>query len=1130
MTDKNKKDSSRNLLNASLILPSLAAAAIALLAWSRLHASDYSSKLLLPVKPPSKLQLANQLSLVNQALTERESPTIHLMWTTPPETFTLLNFKVLDSYFYHDPSTTIVVHATHLKETHFSSYIQSGYNITISPISDDKIWSLATTPTSQTPSPCPGTKWLENIQEYRRIGPYFYSHLTDYLRFCILYKHGGVYSDFDAIQLSKWNHPLEFPSKPVETAFIGEDSATGSPTPKMGFERTSYDPFVFNAVGPKAVTLAYKELDEKRLLVGRDAVQVLKRNVLYPYSYLTSWEVFKSNYSLSSTNGDDNGEAGGERLIRKGLSLHLYGHKTKGMAAEEGSVLDYIVRKQSIIKRGYRFAGLNISDVDPNVRGESLAGDLPKHELRVPRYLSIARYIQEVPDIRIVADIRALEGVNNERDATLLVSLRLSTNHGKIRIASASSGTTPSLNDKDWSSEIVLENLTPAAANKQLSRLIYYATASRLPLDETDTLTITATFPTSASTSPITKTIPIYNLPNLVTIMVKTTDRMSKVFQLVSSVLHQYPNISIIVSDDGHLDPAKTTKPEGPQRGFYYLPLPHDVGLSAGRNRMVEKIRTKYVLTLDDDFTVDQDGQLGALIHALETPPAINPDKQYDIAAGKIPADEGRFGVDYCGLMTVSDPGRTLRLDPGRITPPGTTHEGCIQVDFVPNVFIARTQFLRETLRWDETLKLGEHEDFFWRAKQIGVRTLTCPGVTFYHDQVAHWKGVTEYDKKRARVYDFFKLSLRKHGFVRLVSFGRTIMDLVLPKPVENLQAANILSRSILLTWTSTAPSFKILQSDNGGMSWSPINHGQGENYEHEPHRISSNPDGFQRRTSENWITVYGLKPGSAYLFRIHAGNRFLFLEGGVVVSVAACSAQEEGARNLLINPRFDASPASIYPYTVSSNNTYKLVPTLHQDQQQLTSDQQQQEPSKSLLKYRKGGWSSNLGLRSEITTVGYLLPHRSLASISQFIPGSRISRHGSLDATKILVSMQSKIDALFDAQEGMSWRVNVQVWYSKLGPHVSKSDVSGWIGVDENEQAESEGNIVQYPLLEWGRADVEWKEEFDRSNTEWQGRTVCVCVAEGGWMGRVKGVLVSGVLETFRGSVTWDDWVVVVE
>ncbi|KAJ3255024.1 Beta-1,4 N-acetylgalactosaminyltransferase 2 [Chytriomyces hyalinus] len=1101
-------------------------------------------ELLAPIKDPSPHFLKTRtVDLINR-LVSRDSPTIHLMWTTPASTFTLLNFKVLDSYLYHDPNTTLIIHATDLNASHFAAYTRSGYKVHVRPLSDESILQLATTPTNEAPTPCPGLSWIQNMAKHRVESPYFYSHLTDYLRFCILYKFGGTYSDFDAIQLNPWIHPNQAASdaqgSPISHTFIGADSATGTTTRselgqrhlasaptsnespvcpwclnqedtylapgvmgcpaghplvrkalEIGFERTKYDPLVFNAVGPKAVTLAYQELETERhvthVIAGagqtrKDSsgdngqMQVLKQSVLYPYSYLTSWKVFEGEASSVAGLQESRAEAAADRLARKSLSLHLYGHMTKGRTVNRGSILEHLVKKQSLIKRDFQF-GLNMSE-------DAVAG----HELKVPRYLEVARHIEQVPHVRVMADTRGLS-------EALTASVTVRAKYGVLRVAMRVQ--TPT--SKKWNHELSISSVSIAEANIWLSRLMYHA--RKLP-DHLDEITVTVRI---GEIQQLIKTIPVYNLPNLVTIMVKTTDRITKVFSLVTSVLKQYPDINIIVADDGHVDPSKTTKPEGKQRGFYYLPLPYDVGLSAGRNRMVERIRTKYVLTLDDDFTLNEDSPIGHLIHALEKAPQHNSAKPFDIAAAKIPADEGRFGVDYCGIMSMS-PQRTLQLKPGSVTP-GVDHEGCTEVEFVPNVFVARTKFLRESIRWDETLKLGEHEDFFWRTKKIGARVLTCPGVIFYHDQVAHWKGVTEYDRKRGRVFSFMKLALRKHGFLRLVSFGRTVMDLVLPQPIEKVQVSEILARSVHLSWNSDAASFKILQSYDHGQSWAPVNHGQGENYEHEPQSISENPDGFQRRkNSKNWITVHGLRPATPYIFRIHAGNRFNYLDSAVDISVTTLSQENEDDRNLIQNGAFESG--SLYPYTVSKNNSYAVRPTIGDPAQ----------PAHSYIR--------RTGIRSEITTVGYLVPHRSIASVSQLVPAKKIIEsftHNYKNEENVprnfVVSMQSKFDALFDG-EGMSWRVQVKAWFGR------RTNTIYQCSKDEN-QDDSDQPLV--PDINWGPAEFEFKEEFDRSNLEWQGRTVSVCVADD-WQDRLKGVEVSGVLETFRGSVIFDRWVMVLE
>jgi hypothetical protein len=118
---------------------------------------------------------------------------------------------------------------------------------------------------------------------------------------------------------------------------------------------------------------------------------------------------------------------------------------------------------------------------------------------------------------------------------------------------------------------------------------------------------------------------------------------------------------------------------------------------------------------------------------------------------------------------------KTLSLTPGSYG----TFAQCSHVDFIPNVFLGRTRTFKTEIQWDNLLKLGEHEDFFLRAKDVGIKTLTCPGVTFVHDQVDFWLRRDAYEVKRSRIFDFWRLSLRKHGLNKLNSFGHIMMDLV---------------------------------------------------------------------------------------------------------------------------------------------------------------------------------------------------------------------------------------------------------------------------------------------------------------------------------------------------------------
>ena len=130
------------------------------------------------------------------------------MWTTPASTYRARNAAVLDSYLYHHPRSTITIYASHLTADFFARYTDAGYDVRVVRLDDELIMGLGKI--------CPGQSWLANLTEWKK-GPYFYSHITDYLRFCLLYAHGGVYSDFDAILLQPLDIATWGPS------FIGKD-------------------------------------------------------------------------------------------------------------------------------------------------------------------------------------------------------------------------------------------------------------------------------------------------------------------------------------------------------------------------------------------------------------------------------------------------------------------------------------------------------------------------------------------------------------------------------------------------------------------------------------------------------------------------------------------------------------------------------------------------------------------------------------------------------------------------------------------------------------------------------------------------------------------------------------------
>lgn len=232
---------------------------------------------------------------------------------------------------------------------------------------------------------------------------------------------------------------------------------------------------------------------------------------------------------------------------------------------------------------------------------------------------------------------------------------------------------------------------------------------------------------------------------------------------LYASVQRWYPGTPVIVSDDSQESALTGWKAPA----LRILPLSFDCGLSFARNELLRAATTEYVFMIDDDFTFTQASNLDVLLKILEA-------SSFDVAAAVIPADEELYKLSFRGLLTTRD--GTLELSAGSH---GSSF-GCLHVDFTPNVFLARRTALLFS-GWDPNLKLGEHEEFFFRAQAAGVRILSCSYAEVQHNQRLWWKeeaGTDPYVEKRKRVYTFLQAALRKHNLRRLVSFGNIVTEL----------------------------------------------------------------------------------------------------------------------------------------------------------------------------------------------------------------------------------------------------------------------------------------------------------------------------------------------------------------
>lgn len=226
------------------------------------------------------------------------------------------------------------------------------------------------------------------------------------------------------------------------------------------------------------------------------------------------------------------------------------------------------------------------------------------------------------------------------------------------------------------------------------------------------------------------------------TLCVKTFQRPACLERLLHSIRERYSDIPVIVADDG---PGHEGSPAAASAKAVYLPLPFDSGLSVGRNRMLDAVSTPYAAILDDDFVFVGATNMAQLIEPLV-------EGQYDLMAGRL-FIPGSGHQHYEGFMSEHR---------GCLVMARVTSESLlIPAHIVLNFFAARAESLR-TVRWDEALKVYEHEDFFWRAKAAGVRVGYDPRVVAHH--IGERPG--NYAVYRnGRIAESRAYVLRKHGW-----------------------------------------------------------------------------------------------------------------------------------------------------------------------------------------------------------------------------------------------------------------------------------------------------------------------------------------------------------------------------
>lgn len=219
------------------------------------------------------------------------------------------------------------------------------------------------------------------------------------------------------------------------------------------------------------------------------------------------------------------------------------------------------------------------------------------------------------------------------------------------------------------------------------------------------------------------------------------------------SMRRQYPQIKIMIGNNG---PESAEKEQiAKDCGAEYYQLPFDCGICVGRNRLIDKVQTKYALIGDDDFFYSGGARVENMLRICQT-------EEFDLIGGRI--CEGGQVRSYQGFIEEKQNHFVYKkLDLNQESGVWTDFGLVYPCDITFNYFVAKTETLK-AVRWDEQIKVAyEHSSFFIDFKRAGYKTAFFPAAIVEHKppiEIRDKEEYREYKKFRSRKSDkerFFK-------------------------------------------------------------------------------------------------------------------------------------------------------------------------------------------------------------------------------------------------------------------------------------------------------------------------------------------------------------------------------------
>ena len=642
-------------------------------------------------------------------------PRFVLAWTTKPATFTSRQIAVLESIYFHHPTAQVVIYSNSLSVDHapFSHYVYLGYSLTIQTYSSEylgtKLREIEMVRPEYKDIVEQVLKWMHKWNEWER-GKYFYSHVTDLMRFIALARYGGTWMDFDAIVVRSFDGyrnavgrdvagtvdsvcpwclgsgiaPWDIYLAPGVLINWDQYHPTLMEAMKFGFNSYTYTPDCFNCVGPKAMTVAYTlsgssswilqkndnfysydeytrskfggdvgwnrrgEEGSTRTKHPNDNVHVLESFQLYPVRWNQVADYAKQDFAHTNVFN---------ALRSTVLSFHLFGHMTSKLTFEKDSLLEHVVG-------AFRITDETQDDV---------------LSINAPTYIAVL-----APQTNRNAQV--LDGISLKLRSwdriALAPSYDVHIQSTSCAISFAQDSTTPS------------STLTKSGTYKELqgalSSMLWHTDSSLCSSTHRGELLIS-----SPSTSIVTK-IQVVHINDLLTITLQTFGNDEQLDIIIDTIRSQLPEITIYVTNDGPYGkhPQYTNADLDPN--VHFVRVNFDSGIGYKRTAMMKKVNTPYVMVMDDNKSFGP---------------------YSDVLRWLVLSMDGNVDLSLCDMQHMSAVTAMVSSEVGALAS-------------ISRPYLVKATALKK-VEWNVALKVDADLDVFKRALSSGLKVVKMGGIGF---------------------------------------------------------------------------------------------------------------------------------------------------------------------------------------------------------------------------------------------------------------------------------------------------------------------------------------------------------------------------------------------------------------